>query len=330
MLAVLTVSNLDDTGPGSLRDAIDQANLSVGTPDDIVFQAGLSGTINIGSQLPSISDDLTITGENRITIDAGGGTDSVIGNGDGYRLLADGSLLGSFTDSIQGDPLLGPLADNGGPTLTHALLPGSPALDAGNIGIIDPPMYDQRGVPFLRIVDGNVPADVVIDIGAYEAQAIPTSVPGDYNRDGTISLSDYTVWRNNLGASVAPLYGADGDGNGVVDHADYRVWRGHFGITYAMSAPVAASPSGPVKSDGPGIEAAFAKYKSPRSSASTSQPSLDASDPTSRDVADQAALLLLNRAESESEPNPPSVESQSSSATSGAIELALELDWDEI
>ena len=60
-------------------------------------------------------------------------------------------------------PGLGPLADNGGPTLTHALLAGSPALNAGNPAIIDPPTTDQRGDA--RVVQGR------IDIGAVEMPA---------------------------------------------------------------------------------------------------------------------------------------------------------------
>ena len=45
------------------------------------------------------------------------------------------------TDNITGvAPLLGPLANNGGPTLTHALLPGSPAINRGNPGIVSPPL----------------------------------------------------------------------------------------------------------------------------------------------------------------------------------------------
>ena len=42
----------------------------------------------------------------------------------------NGNLLGTAKAPL--NPLLGPLADNGGPTQTHALLPGSPAIDAGN------------------------------------------------------------------------------------------------------------------------------------------------------------------------------------------------------
>jgi CSLREA domain-containing protein len=60
--------------------------------------------------------------------------------------------------------ILDPLTDNGGPTETHALFPGSPAIDAGNPGIPSPPEFDQRGPGFPRVAYG------VIDIGAYEVQ----------------------------------------------------------------------------------------------------------------------------------------------------------------
>ena len=67
------------------------------------------------------------------------------------------------------DPLLGPLQDNGGPTFTHALLAGSPAIDAGNDGAA--PATDQRGT--------SRPQGLFSDIGAFEvivAAAVP--VPG--------------------------------------------------------------------------------------------------------------------------------------------------------
>ncbi len=64
----------------------------------------------------------------------------------GHNLSSDASCAFTSTGSLNNtDPLLGPLADNGGPTLTMALLPGSPAIDAGDT--IAAPPVDQRGVP---------------------------------------------------------------------------------------------------------------------------------------------------------------------------------------
>ena len=76
-----------------------------------------------------------------------------------YNLIGTGnatmSPLNAFNqpgDQVGVNPLLGPLADNGGPTMTHALLAGSPAIDAGDpaalAGMGGIPMFDQRGAPF--------------------------------------------------------------------------------------------------------------------------------------------------------------------------------------
>jgi hypothetical protein len=61
--------------------------------------------------------------------------------------------------------MLGPLQNNGGPTKTHALLSGSPAIDNGN-GALALGTTDQRGFP--RIADGNSNGSAVIDMGAFE------------------------------------------------------------------------------------------------------------------------------------------------------------------
>jgi len=78
----------------------------------------------------------------------------------GYNLIGDTQGVSGFssTDLLNVGPLLGPLQDNGGPTFTQALLPHSPAIDAGDNA--NAPATDQRGFP--RVVNGT------IDIGAYE------------------------------------------------------------------------------------------------------------------------------------------------------------------
>jgi hypothetical protein len=80
-------------------------------------------------------------------------------------------LSGTVSEPL--DPRLKPLADNGGPTETHALAAGSPALNAGDN--TDAPPTDQRGYP--RISGG------VIDIGAYEAGGHGPGRGGDHHDD---------------------------------------------------------------------------------------------------------------------------------------------------
>lgn len=151
----------------------------------------------------------------------------------GYNLIGTGNAAANFT--LPGDqsgitsPKLGPLGDNGGPTFTHALLPGSPAIDAGELSPTSPPTTDQRGA--VRIVDGDQNTLVQIDIGAYELQQPIDLIRGDYNQNGVVDAADYTVWRDSLGDSVPAFTGADGDGNGIVDQQDYLVWRTNFGAT---------------------------------------------------------------------------------------------------
>jgi hypothetical protein len=91
----------------------------------------------------------------------------------GYNLSDDdgSGYLTAPGDQINTDPMLGPLQDNGGPTFTHALLPGSPAIDTGDPNFTPPPLFDQRGLGFDRVVNGR------IDIGSFEVQAGGTPTP---------------------------------------------------------------------------------------------------------------------------------------------------------
>jgi hypothetical protein len=132
-----------------------------------IAQSG-SGTVRLKNTLLAKNIDASATA---IAPDCSGTMTS-----SGFNLL--GSSLGCAFTSVSGDqlnlnPLIGPLADNNGVTLTHALLTGSAAIDAGDsAGCMSSAMQtllvDQRALPRPR--DGNNDGDSRCDIGAFELQ----------------------------------------------------------------------------------------------------------------------------------------------------------------
>jgi hypothetical protein len=88
---------------------------------------------------------------------ASGTTGNVLSGG--HNIVQDNSCNPAPSDQVIPDALIAPLADNGGPTWTHALLPGSPAIDTGDDALC--PATDQRGTPR--------PQGAHCDVGAYEA-----------------------------------------------------------------------------------------------------------------------------------------------------------------
>jgi hypothetical protein len=126
----------------------------------------------------------------------------------------------SDTDLYNVDPLLGPLQDNGGPTFTNALLPGSPAIDSGDN--TDAPEWDQRGPGYPRIVNGT------IDRGAFEVQnaVAPAS---DLRTLGTADLSGAPTGRNTL---------AQANGLGSPPAPDVQALRGRHNLALTPVPPV--------------------------------------------------------------------------------------------
>ena len=95
---------------------------------------------------------------------------------------ANGNLIGQPGTLI--NAMLGSLQNNGGLTKTHALLAGSPAINAGDPAASPPPTFDQRGAPFSRQVGAR------IDIGAFEfviaepsMRLLASSDTGMFNND---------------------------------------------------------------------------------------------------------------------------------------------------
>jgi predicted outer membrane repeat protein len=121
----------------------------------------VSGTLEIGNTVLKAGSGANISNN--------GGTVT----SHGYNVCSDdgGGFLNGPGDQINTDPMLGPLQDNGGPTFTHELLTGSPAIDAGDPNFTPPPYYDQRGPVFWRVRNDR------IDVGSFEVQVGTTPSP---------------------------------------------------------------------------------------------------------------------------------------------------------
>ena len=144
----------------------------------------------------------------------------------GHNLIgtSDGcSFTPASGDLVNVDPKLGPLQDNGGPTLTHALLPGSPAIDAGDDSVLGPPhnlTTDQRGEPRRQ--------GAHVDIGAYEFEPL---VLVDTNGDGVVDTADLSIVTASLNTQPSADTRADVNGDGKVDIGDLVEVAIYFGRT---------------------------------------------------------------------------------------------------
>jgi CSLREA domain-containing protein len=132
---------------------------------------------NLGGGIYNFGATVTLTNSIVANSPAGGNCNGTITNG-GHNLDSGASCgWGSANGSLSNiNPQLGPLANNGGPTQTHALTGSSPAINAGNNSLIPPDLadqdgdgntgeplpFDQRGLSFPRIVHD------IVDIGAFE------------------------------------------------------------------------------------------------------------------------------------------------------------------
>ncbi len=140
----------------------------------------------------------TLTLSTSILANSGGSNLDNVGaahfNSMGYNLFSDSPAVTiQATDLVNTNPLLAPLANYGGPTFTQALLPGSPAINAG----VSVPgvTTDQRGVPRPQ---GTAP-----DIGTFQSRGFTLTILSGNNQSTTVSAP----FSASLGVTVTSPFG---------------------------------------------------------------------------------------------------------------------------
>ncbi|HEX9665887.1 MAG TPA: choice-of-anchor Q domain-containing protein [Thermodesulfobacteriota bacterium] len=195
MAATFTVINLNNSGGGSLRDAIDQANAAMGA-DDIVFAPGLMGTIMLGSTLPNITDadGLTIDGGDSITI-SGSNALQVFFVNPGAELT-----LENLTVEDAGDPNVagGGVRNDGLLTVLDCTFAGNSANNGGGIF-------------------NNSSATATIMDSTFSHNNVPTFGGGIRNR-GMLTVINST-FEGNIGNSSSG--GIDNEGNLIVINSTF-------------------------------------------------------------------------------------------------------------
>ncbi|WP_394837975.1 right-handed parallel beta-helix repeat-containing protein [Pendulispora rubella] len=203
--------------------------------DGVTFQ--LLNVTAIGGSAPSVLADHAATFSLRNTILSGTGDRCRVARMNittkGHNLSSDATCqLADATDKPSTAPMAGDLADNGGLTKTHALLAGSPAINAGDNASL--PATDQRGRA--RI------SGAAVDIGAYEVQEdvdAGTDADAGTGTDtdaGTDAGSDAGL---DASFDAGPRdAGADAGGGGGDDGCDMAPGRGGGGTGAAASALV--------------------------------------------------------------------------------------------
>ena len=184
-----TVSLINSTisGNSTTADSADGGGISaesISLANSTITENSAGG---VGGGIGSLSETLTVINSIIAGNTDDGTAPDLFVDGAVTQLVAEHSLIGDTTGSgitastgvgniLDQPALLGPLADNGGPTLTHALLVGSPAINAGSNALaVDADgsalTTDQRGIGFDRINFGQV------DIGAFESDFNGSTMP---------------------------------------------------------------------------------------------------------------------------------------------------------
>lgn len=215
-----TVMNTADSGPGSLRQAIINANTNPGA-DTINFQAGLTGTITLTSgQLPTITENLTITGPGAPVITVSGNHASGIFEiasgvivaiseltiGNAFHFAGGGVLNNGGTLSVSNSTLSGSSSSAGGGianlggrvTITNSTFSGNTASGGG--------IFNQGGT--VIITSSTISNNSAAGGG------------GIFNQGGTVTVTNSTISNNSATLGGFAMGGAIFIDSGTVNIAN--------------------------------------------------------------------------------------------------------------
>jgi hypothetical protein len=296
--------NSSSNHPFSISDSIVAGNTAGGGGADLVPDP--QSTLSVNYSLIGVADGLTFAGN--------------VGN-----------LTGSAASPL--DPQLDPLGDNGGPTETHALLAGSPAIDMGDPtatpGMADVPLFDQRGNNFGRVQNGR------IDIGAFE---VPSTASADFDSDGFITGLDFLLWQIGVGTPAPDAVKTDGDADNDLDAdgSDLGVWETQYGLPAPLSAAqtyeelraVQAQPVSAQQIERPFWLSALSLPSSPELTSNRSV--VTAQEPSVSERELDQAFSELSAARSTSTAHFGASFDEGSIVRAEEADVALHLTWDEL
>ena len=216
MLATFTAMNNSDAGAGSLRQAITDANSTAGA-DTIEFASSVTGQIDIASQLPAITEDLSIVGP-------GANVLTLAANGTGFRFfeINDGNAGANSNVSISGLTMTGAdvsvfaggeIERSGGAIINHETLTIADSAIDSNTAFLGGAIMNRPGG--ILSVSGSTLSDnrALFAGGAIHQQTTTTNVV-----NSTISGNSADI----LGGAIYQLAGAGTTDTLTIEHSTFQ------------------------------------------------------------------------------------------------------------
>jgi len=136
--------------------------------------------------------------------------------------------------------ILSPTADLDNPQISLGITDSAGGMPATFFAKIGGTLL--TGNPTSNANDALASGQFVRIVGKLELNVLPG--PGDYDDDSDADGHDFLIWQRQLGTSVPPGTGADGNSNGTVDAIDLLLWKNSFGKTGPDRLTVYFNPTG--------------------------------------------------------------------------------------